>query len=228
MVVLMHVISFVAQKGGTGKSHLAISFAVAAEAAGERVCILDLDPQSTVAEWYEGRSAETPAVLNHNEAANLDKVLSALGDAGFTLVVIDTPGTDSHGPRGAMKAANLNLVVVRPSEADLKATKPTIAALIDMGQPFALVINQASPNKAARLTSAVNTRLSTSGMVVPVSIAYRMDHQYAYAMGQGVHEYDPAGKAAQEIEELWAWTRKQLAPAKIIAEIKPRKVRAHG
>lgn len=224
----MHIVSFVTQKGGTGKSHLATSFAVAAEATGERVCILDLDPQSTVAQWYEARTAETPAVLNHNEAANLDKVLQALGAANFSLVVIDTPGTDSHATRGAMKAADLNLVVVRPSEADLKATKPTIAALLDMGQPFALVINQASPNKQARLTSAVTTRLSTSGMVVPVSVAYRMDHQYAYAMGQGVREYDPEGKAAQEVGELWAWTRKQLSPAKIIAEIKPRKERAHG
>lgn len=224
----MHIVSFVTQKGGTGKSHLAISFAVAAEAAGERVCILDLDTQSTVAEWYEARTAETPAVLNHNEAANLDKVLSALKGADFSLVVIDTPGNDSHATRGAMKAADLNLVVVRPSEADLKATKPTIAALIDMGQRFALVINQASPNKQARLTSAVTTRLSTSGMVVPVSVAYRMDHQYAYAMGQGVHEYDRDGKAAQEINELWAWTRKQLAPAKTVTEIQTKKVRAHG
>ena len=56
----MNVISFVTQKGGTGKSHLAVSLAVTAGAAGEKVCILDLDPQGTSSDWYRTRTAEPP------------------------------------------------------------------------------------------------------------------------------------------------------------------------
>ena len=73
-----------------------------------------------------------------------------------------------------------------------------------------MVVNQASTNRQARITSAVTTRLSTSGAVVPVPIAQRIDHQYAYALGQGVSEYAPEGKAAEEVADLWSWCRKQL------------------
>lgn len=206
----MNVISFVTQKGGTGKSTLAVSFAVAAETSGERVCILDLDPQGTTASWYDTRTAETPAVLNHNQAAKLTDILDSLNKAGFTLVVIDTPGIDSHATRGAMRAADLCLIPVRPSEADVKATMPTVSALHAMGQRFALVVNQAPTNRQARLTSAVTMRLSSSGEVAPLALAARIDHQYAYALGQGVTEYAPGSKAAEEVVELWTWCRKRM------------------
>lgn len=206
----MRVISFVTQKGGTGKSTLAVSLAVVAEASGEKVCILDLDPQGTSAGWYETRLAETPAVLDHGQVDDLQRTLKRLETAGFTLVILDTPGNDSHATRGAMRAADLCLIPVRPSEADVKATMPTIRALNGMGQDFALVINQAPVNKQARLTAAVVMRMSTEGVVLPLSIANRVDHQYAYALGQGVSEYGPDGKAAAEIADLWAGCRKRL------------------
>ncbi len=79
-----------------------------------------------------------------------------------------------------------------------------------MGQPFALIINQAPTGRQARLTTAVTMRFSSSGEVAPLAIATRVDHQYAYALGQGVTEYAPDGKAAEEITELWAWCRKRM------------------
>lgn len=206
----MRVLSLMTQKGGTGKSALAVSLAVAAERAGERVVILDLDPQGTSASWYEARAAETPAVLDHNQVGKLPETLARLGAAGFTLAIIDTPGVETPATRPVMDAADLNLVPVRPSEADLKATMPTVRALEGKRRPYALVINQAPTNKQARLTAAVSLRLSTSGEVVPVPVATRMDHQYAYALGQGVHEYAPEGKAAAEIADVWAWCRKKM------------------
>jgi len=206
----MNVVSLVAQKGGVGKSTLAVNLAVIAEASGEKVCIIDLDPQGTSAAWYEARAAETPAVLDHNQAGQLTETLNKLERGGYTLAIVDSPGIDSHATRGAMRAADLCLVPVRPSEADLKATMPTIKALVAMGQPFALVINQGPTNPKARLTGAVTTRLSSNGAVVPVPLGYRMDYQYAYALGQGVSEYAPASKAAEEIAGLWAWCRKQM------------------
>ena len=171
-------------------------------ADSRRICILDLDPQGTSSDWYRTRTAETPAVLDHNQAGVLPETLTKLRKAGYTLVVIDTPGIDSHGTRGAMQAADLCLIPVRPSEADVKATMPTVTALHGMGKQFALVVNQASTNRQARITSAVTMRLSSSGVVVPVPIAQRIDHQYAYALGQGVSNTRPEGKAAEEMANL--------------------------
>lgn len=206
----MRVICLATQKGGTGKSTLAVSLAVAAEADGEKPVVIDMDPQGTSAHWHHMRAAESPPVLDHNEATSLEPTLAKLGAAGFTLAVIDTPGSDSHATRAAMRAADLCLVPVRPSEADVKATEPTTKALLALGRPFALVINQAPPNRQARLTSAVALRLSTSGTVAPSALAARIDHQYAYALGLGVTEFSPKSKAAAEIADLWAWCRKTL------------------
>jgi chromosome partitioning protein len=206
----MDVISFVNQKGGTGKSVLAINLAVTAGAAGEKVCLIDLDQQGTAAHWYGTRTAETPAVLTHEQAVDLTEVLNRLTSGGFTLVIIDTKGEDSHATRGAMQAAQLCLIPIRPAGPDLHASRRTTDALRAMNRDFALVVNQATPNKAAKITAAVMVSLSHDGPVMPVAIASRMDHQYAYALGQGAAEYDPAGKAAEEISELWAWCRKRL------------------
>ncbi len=206
----MKIIAFVTQKGGTGKSTLALSLAVAAEAGGQKVCVLDLDPQGTSAGWYETRSAETPAVVSADQAGNLTDTIGKLAKADYSLVVIDTAGVDSHATRGAMQSADLCLIPVRPSEADIKATTATIAALASMGKRFAFIINQAPAARKARLTTAVAMRLSTSAPVSPVPIAARIDHQYAYALGQGVTEYDPEGKAAAELVELWEWCQKTI------------------
>ncbi len=206
----MRIVSLVTQKGGTGRSTLAVSLAVAAAQAGEKVVVLDLDPQGTSAHWYATRADEAPPVLDHNQIGSLDETLRRLASAGFTLGVVDTAGSDSHATRAAMRAADLCLVPVRPSEADVKATEPTIKALSGLGRRFALVINQAPANRQARLTAAVSLRLSSSGLVAPVALAARVDHQYAYALGLGVTEFAPRSKAAMEINELWAWCRKRF------------------
>ncbi|WP_315765665.1 MULTISPECIES: ParA family protein [unclassified Bradyrhizobium] len=206
----MKIISFVNQKGGTGKSMLAINLAVAAEATGERACLIDLDPQGTVTNWFDTRTAETPPVVAHESAGDLTKTLTALENAGFTFVVIDTKGEDGHATRAAMRVADLCLIPVRPAGPDLHATRTTMEALRTMRRDFALVVNQATPNKAAKLTSAVMAGLAQSGPVVPIPLASRMDFQYSYALGQGVAEHAPSSKAAEEIAELWAWCRKRI------------------
>ena len=118
------------------------------------------------------------------------------------MAVIDTKGEDTHGTRGAMQAADLCLIPIRPAGPDLHASRPTMQALRTMGRDFALVINQATPNKAAKITAAVMTSLAHDGPVIPIALAARMDHQYAYALGQAAIEYDPNGKAAEEVKEL--------------------------
>jgi chromosome partitioning protein len=114
----------VTQKGGTGKSGLAINLAVLADADGLKTCILDLDPQGTVSDWYESRAAETPGVVSSGDIGNLDEALERLQAAGFEFIIMDTAGVNDHGTRGAMRAADLCLIPLRPSRADLNAHDP--------------------------------------------------------------------------------------------------------
>jgi chromosome partitioning protein len=208
----IRVVSFVSQKGGTGKSVLAIGIAVAAESAGEKVVLFDLDPQGTVAHWHDVRTAETPAVIAHNEIGTLDNLpaaIAALAAKGYTLAIVDTVGANTPATRRAMQCADLCLVPIRPHAPDLHAATATIDALQGMGRTFAIVLNQAAARKF-KITDIIMAALAQRGDVVPFPIATRIDHPQAYALGLAATEYEPAGKAAAEITELWAWCRKRL------------------
>ena len=59
----MDVIAVIAQKGGTGKTTLAVSLAVAAERSGRTVAIVDLDPQASASNWGDRREDDSPVVV---------------------------------------------------------------------------------------------------------------------------------------------------------------------
>src|SRR5687768_8016629 len=131
----MHVLALVTQKGGTGKSTLAVSLAVAATEAGLAATILDLDPQGTARAWSERRRNPAPQVAALSTMSLLPRI-GSLRREGADLVIVDTPGVDSSAAEVAMREATLCLIPVRPSIADIEATKPTIRYLNDRGRPF--------------------------------------------------------------------------------------------
>jgi chromosome partitioning protein len=200
-------------KGGTGKSTLAASLAVAAAAAGEKVVALDLDPQGSLANWGEAREAEDLVVdrVSSERLGQLPHILAALDQRGFTVAILDTPGLDSTGGNLAMRAADLCLVPARPSRLDLQATVTTIQALLrlDLKDRFAFVLNQCPPGRSSRATEAA-AGLAAFGLLAEPIIAQRADHQDALAAGQGVTEFAPDGKAAEEVLALWGWVSRKL------------------
>lgn len=209
MVPPMQVIAFVTQKGGTGKSTLAASLAVAAGEAGERVAVLDLDPQASLIRWGERREAETPLV-DQTTPDKLTAALHTLKDNGYTLAILDTAGIDSAAATAAMRSADLALIPARPSLADIEATRPTYAALSRLNRPYAFVLNQCAPQlKSGRITDAAKA-LSLLGMLAQQTVALRADHMDAFALGLGVTEYDPRGKAAGELQSLWRWAKNKM------------------
>ena len=201
----MRTIAFVTQKGGAGKTTLAATLAVVATKTGEKVIALDLDPQGSLAAWGMDRTVETPAVdiLAADKVTQLPQVLAALSKQGFTLAILDCAGIASTSTNLAMKAADLCIIPTRPTRLDIRATKPTIEALMGMKRPFAFVLNQcpATPRGSRAAEAAVG--LSLMGALAEPKMALRADYQDALAAGQGVTEYAPNGKAAQEARQLW-------------------------
>jgi chromosome partitioning protein len=59
----IRTIALISQKGGVGKTTLAIHLATAFVAAGYNTLLLDLDPQASAAEWKDSRVSETPPVM---------------------------------------------------------------------------------------------------------------------------------------------------------------------
>ena len=203
----MQVIALVTQKGGSGKTTLCLNLAVAGEALGARCLILDLDPQGTAEAWYQDREAPTPR-LARVEAAELPRALAAARGQGFDYVLLDTPGRDEPGVAAAIRSADFCLVPCRPTPADMKAQPSTVATVRRLRRPIAFVLTQ-TPPRGYRIREA-ETGLAVLGPVAPVAIVLRNGFQDAHGAGLGITEYEPVGKSAAEIRDLWRWLVRKL------------------
>jgi chromosome partitioning protein len=203
----MKAITFVTQKGGSGKSTLCISLAVAAQEAGHAVCILEMDRQATITDWLDHRTADGPEVAQI-DATQIDLVMERLAESSYDYVFIDTPGIDSNGTLSAIRAADLCIIPCRPTPADLRAFKPTLAAVYRLEKKFAFVLNQ-TPPRSYRIRDAADG-LAVLGILPDVNIVARNDHQDAIGVGQGVTEFNPKGQAAGEVRRLWSWIERRM------------------
>jgi chromosome partitioning protein len=203
----MKAITFVTQKGGSGKSTLCISLAVAAQEAGRSVCILEMDRQATISDWAENRASENPEVAQV-DATQIEAVMERLQGSAYDYIFIDTPGVDSAGTLSAIRAADLCVIPCRPTPADLRAFKPTLAAIYRLEKRFAFVLNQ-TPPRSYRIRDAADG-LAVLGVLPDVNVVMRNDHQDAIGVGQGVTEFNPNGQAAGEIRRLWTWIEKRM------------------
>jgi chromosome partitioning protein len=206
----MVVISFVTQKGGSGKTTLAINCGVVASQKGKRVLILDMDVQATAETWYQDREDDKPQVIRL-VPADLDRALRAAREKGFDVVLIDTPGRDEPGAAAAVRASDFCIIPCRPSPADMKATPPIAETIRRLGKRAAFVLTQ-TPPRSFRNREA-EQGLSVLGLVCPVRIVLRNVYQDAQGAGLGVTEYEPEGKAAGEVRELWDWMSKKIRKA---------------
>lgn len=199
----MKTIAITAQKGGAGKTTLSRNLAVAAALEGQRVLCIDLDPQQSLRQWWQGRSAEMPAMLNTQPSPKiLAAVLGEISDQ-FDIVFIDTPPAAPAWLGDTLEAADLALIPVRPSPDDLRAVGATISALHIARTPFAFIMSQ---TPRAKLTEEAARVLAQHGRVAPVNIPQRVVYAETGASGLGVMETSD-GKAAQEMAELWTYVK---------------------
>ncbi|HUZ66257.1 MAG TPA: ParA family protein [Beijerinckiaceae bacterium] len=219
----MRTIAFVTQKGGSGKSTLAACLAVAAQEAGERVFVVDMDPQRSLKQWGDTRNDENLPV-EAISPGKLPRALMELANSQITLVIIDTPATDSAASEAAMKAADLCVIPARPTVFDIWSSELTRSKLKALGKDFVFLLNQCTPNQESQRVLDGATALEAMGALVTPLIASRVDYQEAAREGMGVTEIAPSGKAAEEIKMLWSSLRKRLSRIKQQAKPQMRKV----
>jgi chromosome partitioning protein len=201
-------IAIASQKGGTGKTTIAIHLATAATLAGYHAVVIDLDPQGSAATWGDDRGDLAPEVIS-GQASRLDVLLESAAKEGFDLVVIDTgPAADAAVRRCAEKA-DLILIPCRPAAFDLKAIRTTLDLVESTRKPAFVVIN-AAPVRSRAVDEAHDVVIGLGAKVAPVVICQRAAYTHSVISGQTVQEFEPAGKAAEEIAQLWSWVRDQL------------------
>ena len=210
----MKVISFASAKGGVGKSTLTINTACAAAAEGATVAVLDCDPQATAVLWRKQRdkrvSADEPPTVLAWDAARLGEAIDKLKRQRVRFAFIDLPGRDTALVTAALKVCDLVLVPSRASMVDLAPAHETISAAMRLGVSYCYVMNLLNA-RATTTTNSVVEHLEQAGLpVAPVHMHERLAYVHAFAAGQGVSEYQPAGAAASEVLRLWTWIKGEL------------------
>jgi chromosome partitioning protein len=198
------IVAIISQKGGSGKTTVAVHLAVCAELAKQTAAIIDLDPQLSALEWFSRRKAETPEVIT----ATLERLPALLKQAkanGADFAIIDTA---PHSDRAAIIAAShadLVLIPCRPSAFDIAAIGTTIdiLKLSKVIDKAAILLNAAPPRGI--MTEKAAAGLSEIIPVVPIYMYQRAAYSHAINGGYSVEEYEPHGKAAEEIRALYKW-----------------------
>ena len=199
----MQIIALISQKGGAGKTTLAIALAVAAERAGLTSVLVDLDPQASAAQWSDLREAETP-VVTCSPAVRLTSVLKSAQRTGASLAVLDTAPHATDAALIAARASDFVLIPCRPATADLISIGASIDLLQLVDKPGAVVINSAPV--ANPLTGQAITAISGYHVnACPIIVHQRIEHVHAFTSGLSAAESEPRGKAAAEINELFEW-----------------------
>lgn len=203
----MFKIAIIGQKGGDGKTTLALGLAVAAAEANLDVAIIDLDPQANAANWKDRRTADNPAVISA-QVSRLKQTLLTAQEYGANLVLIDTPGRSDSAAIEAARAADLVLIPVRPQIFGLETLQGVRDLLRVAGDPLAYVVVNGIHPQATKSAAMAKTLIeSTFGLkVAPVHLCQRGSYSEAPTTGKTAQEVDPAGKAADELRRLYMFT----------------------
>ena len=204
----LRVLAMASQKGGSGKTTLSGHLAVQAELAGAGpVVLIDIDPQGSLADWWNEREAELPAFAQ-TTVSRLPADLAVLRQQGFKLAVIDTPPAITMAIQSVVSVAELIVIPTRPSPHDLRAVGATVDLCERAGKPLLFVVNGATPK--AKITSEAAVALSQHGTVAPITVHHRTDFAGSMIDGRTVMEIDPKGRSAQEVTQLWGYISDRL------------------
>ncbi|NEQ48650.1 MAG: AAA family ATPase [Leptolyngbya sp. SIO3F4] len=205
----MKKIAVLSQKGGAGKTTLALHLAVAALLDDKAVAVIDLDPQASATDWGDSREEEDPVIVSA-QAARLGKTMEKMEGAGADLLIIDTAPHSQNDALQAARAADLILIPCRPAILDLRAISNSVDISRLAKTPAKVVLNAIQPT-GARWKDAASAIEQYEIEVSPCRLANRVAYQDSLTTGLTAQEYEPDGKASTEIEALYSWTKDELS-----------------
>lgn len=208
------VVSIAQQKGGSGKTTLAIQLGVAWLTQGRRVAMLDIDPQASLFTWFGLRRQ----LLGDAEGGLVVQGLSGWRLAGelrrlrreFDLILVDSPPHAETDARAAIREADLALLPCQPSVLDVWASKATLEFARAGGTGALLVLNRVPAR--GRAADAVRADIEARDWpLAQASLGNRQAFAASLGEGRGVLESTPRSPAGQEVAALAAEVLRRLA-----------------
>jgi chromosome partitioning protein len=204
----MRILAFLSQKGGAGKTTLAVHTAVAAEEAGLRVVLIDTDPQRSATAWGDARKAPSPPVATTG-VSELERVLGAAREDEMDLAIVDAAPHAAPDATRIARLASLVAIPCRPTAFDLAAVEGAVRIVRAADAKAALVLS-ACPFRAPEIAEAREALRSYGLPVSPMEVTDRRAFARAVATGEAVTEFDSEGRAAAEIRALWSWLQELM------------------
>ncbi|ONG59051.1 cobyrinic acid a,c-diamide synthase [Pseudoroseomonas deserti] len=197
------VVAVAQRKGGAGKSTVAATLATTLARTGSRVALLDSDPQQSLARWQQQRLGQDLAAPLHFEAVSGWRMPAALDRlrGAHDMLVIDTPPHADSDARIAIRSADLVLVPLQPSSADLWAMDATLEMAAAEKRAVRLLLNRVPAT--GKLRDEITAELGRRELpLLGVALGNRTAFATAFAQGLGVAEAAPRGTAATEARAL--------------------------
>lgn len=194
-------VAIISQKGGAGKTTLAINLAVEAERNNLSSLLIDLDPQSSSTEWSDSREQNYPVVLSAH-ASRMDKLIEKAEANNASFVFIDTAPHSENSALEAAKIADIVLIPCRAGILDIKAIQSSLN-ICSLANVKSLVILNALPAQPFIGKEARQAIETIGGNICECTIGQRIVFSHAMTAGLGVVEFDLKSKASQEIQNIF-------------------------
>ena len=206
-----HVTAVINQKGGAGKTTLAMNLAAGLARRGKTL-VLDLDPQGSSKQWASMGQTPFPATVEQIAGDWNARTLHQNYQAYQHMVLDCPPSLDSHASLQALRACDVALIPVLPSPIDLWASlklpqEIEEARKVNPNIKAYLVLNQLEPNSA--LSAAMHDALLEFGIPV-LNAVIRRRAAYRSAALEGTSVFQLGGHGTQAVEEIEAIIREVI------------------
>lgn len=206
----MHKVAVISSKGGAGKTTCSLHLAVEAQKRGFTSVILDLDPQSSASEWADHRENQPPTVTSI-QVGRLKKAIQVAETANVDYLVIDSAPHSADATLTICEVADLVIVPCRPGILDLRAIGTTSRIVKGVNRQAHVVLN-CMPVRSPLVEADARDAAKAQGLLVaPLVLHQRSAFAKSLIFGMTAQEYEPAGKASEEIAALYEWTISQLS-----------------
>lgn len=204
----MAIIAVVNQKGGVGKSTIAVALAAELQSRGQSVLLADADPQASAQAWgavaaEAGNGA--PTVVGVREGFYRADQLPRLAK-NYSWTIVDTPPHSGPIMRAALAVANVVLLPCGPGAFDAWSLGETLDILGEAKRAkprlkSAIVLNRVQRRTA--LSTGARAALADSGVsILKSELGMRVAYAEAVPAGQGPTTYAPSSRAADEVRAL--------------------------